>query len=102
MKIPATEFKAKCLKLMDRVAKTGEPVVITKRGREVARLIHVEPEPGSLFGYMRGTVRFAGDVATPIEGDWSALRGDEDYLYEESRAARSRARVSAKRKAGKA
>ena len=97
MKIPATEFKAKCLKLMDSVAKTGEPVVITKHGREVARLIHAQPEPESLFGYMRGTVQFKGDVAMPIEEEWSALAGDEDHLYESSRPARARARRPAKR-----
>lgn len=101
MKIPATEFKAKCLKLMDTVARTGEPVVITKHGREVARLIHAQPEPESLFGYMRGTVRFKGDAVAPIEENWSALTGDEDHLYEVSRAARSRAGRPAKRKARK-
>ena len=101
MKIPATEFKAKCLKLMDTVASTGEPVVITKHGREVARLIHAQPEPESLFGYMRGTVRFEGDIVAPIETEWSALAGDEDHLYEVSRAALSRVGRPAKRKARK-
>ena len=40
--IKAAEFKAKCLSLMDEVAATGEPLVITKRGKRVARLV---PEP---------------------------------------------------------
>ena len=101
MKISATEFKAKCLKLMDTVARTGEPVVITKHGRDVAQLIHVQPGPESLFGYMRGTVRFERDVAAPVLGDWSALAGDEDHLYEGSRATRARARRPAKRKTRK-
>ena len=101
MKIPATEFKAKCLRLMDMVARTREPVVITKHGREVAQLIHVQPEPESLFGYMRGTVRFDAGVVAPIEEDWSALTGDEDHLYDISRAVQPRARRPAKRKARK-
>ena len=101
MKIPATEFKAKCLKLMDTVARTGKPVVITKHGREVARLIHAQPEPESLFGYMRGTVRFKGDVAAPIREVWSALAGDEDHLHEGVRAARPGTRRPARRKDGK-
>ena len=102
MKIPATQFKAKCLKLMDTVARTREPVVITKHGREVARLIHAQPDPESMFGYMRGTVRLQGDVLAPIEGEWSALAGDEDHLYEGFGAARSRAKRPVKRKTGKA
>jgi prevent-host-death family protein len=36
--IPATQFKARCMRLLDEVAETGEPLVITKRGRPVARL----------------------------------------------------------------
>jgi len=101
MKISATEFKAKCLELMDTVVRTREPVVITRHGKEVARLIHAQPDPESLFGYMRGTVRFKGDVAAPIGETWSVLAGDEDHLFEVSRAARSRARRPAKRMARK-
>ncbi len=40
-KIPAGEFKAKCLKLMDEVQQTGQEVIITKRGKPVARLVPV-------------------------------------------------------------
>ena len=82
MKISAAEFKAKCLKLMDEVAKTREPVVITKHGKAVAQLVPMQPEPETLFGYMKGTVKFAGDIMAPIEEQWSALTGDEDYLYQ--------------------
>ncbi|EQD54939.1 prevent-host-death family protein, partial [mine drainage metagenome] len=57
MNINAAEFKAKCLKLIDEVAATHEPLVITKRGKPVARVVPIEdeaPTPG-LFGYMKGT-----------------------------------------------
>jgi len=37
--VPATQFKAQCLALIDRVAEGGEPIVISKRGRPVARLV---------------------------------------------------------------
>ena len=102
MKIPATQFKAKCLELMDTVARTREPVVITKHGREVARLVHAQPDPESLFGYMRGTVRLDGDLVAPIEAQWSALAGDEDHLYAGPGKVRALARRPAKRKAAKA
>ena len=47
--IPAGRFKAQCLRLLDEVAATGEEIVVTKRGRPVARVTPVE-EPSSLVG----------------------------------------------------
>jgi prevent-host-death family protein len=47
--IPAGQFKARCLKLLDEVAETGETIVVTKRGRPVARVEPIE-EPPSLKG----------------------------------------------------
>lgn len=81
MSIPAAAFKTECLKLMDRVAATGEVVVITKHGKPVAQLVPIPPEPKSMFGYMKGTVQIRGDIVAPIDESWSALSGDEDELY---------------------
>ncbi len=67
--IPAGEFKARCLALLDRVAETGEELVVTKRGRPVARLLPVEQPPA-----LRGSVVWEGDLISPIEEDWSAER----------------------------
>jgi prevent-host-death family protein len=55
MKISAVEFKATCLKLIDRVAETGEPVIITKRGKVLARLVPDHDKPRG-FGKGRNTV----------------------------------------------
>jgi prevent-host-death family protein len=99
VKIPAGEFKAKCLQLMDRVARSGEPIVITKRGRPVAKLVPAdEPEP--LFGYMAGTARVVGEIITAPHLDWSALSGDEDDLYNdlESPAPSAGVRESARKR----
>lgn len=66
MEISAGEFKAKCLKLMDEVARTREPVVITKRGRPVAMMVPVEPEGGANIVRLHGgnaTVR--SDISSP-------------------------------------
>jgi len=82
MDIPAAAFKAECLKLMDQVEKTREPIIITKHGRPVAQLAPVSPGPRSLFGYMKGTMKIVGDIVSPVGGDWSALSGDEDHFYE--------------------
>jgi prevent-host-death family protein len=55
MKISAVKFKATCLKLIDRVAETGEPVIITKRGKVLARLVPDHGKPRG-FGKGRNTV----------------------------------------------
>lgn len=82
MDITAAEFKAKCLKLMDTVATTHEPLVITKRGKPLVKLVPiVEEEPKSMFGYMKGTVTIHGDILAPIDDAWSVETGDEDHLY---------------------
>ena len=64
--IPAGEFKAKCLKLMDEVAETGEELVITKHGKPVAKLTPVIEGRHSLFGSMRGSVTILGDIVEPV------------------------------------
>lgn len=70
----ASEFKAKCLQLMDEVAATGESVVITKNGKPVSRLVPYVDKPKSLFGIHRRAVEITGDVVSPVEVDWEALR----------------------------
>lgn len=72
--VPAGEFKARCLQLLDDVASTGEALVITKRGRPVARLVpmpRAEP-PRSLFGALKGRVLSQGDLIAPIDEVWDA------------------------------
>ncbi len=97
MKIPATAFKANCLKLMSRVAKTHDKVVITKRGKPIAQLVPVEASPDSLFGYMQGTVTVKGDIVSSLSESWSVRDGDEDHLYTVEAPLKKRA-VARKRK----
>lgn len=69
--IPAGQFKARCLAMLDEVASTGEPLVITKRGKPVARVVPVaDIEPADLLG----SVVWEGDIVSPIDVDWDALR----------------------------
>jgi prevent-host-death family protein len=70
--IPAGEFKAHCLAIMDQVLHSGEPVVITKHGKPVVRLVPAERQADEIFGYMAGKVKIVGDIVgpiTPLE-DW--------------------------------
>lgn len=71
--IGAGDFKAKCLKLLDEVALTREPLIITKHGRPVAKLVPMPPET-ELFGAMAGSVRHEGDIVSPLSNEWDACR----------------------------
>ena len=72
--IKAGEFKAKCLKLMDEVAETGQSIVITKNGTPVARLAPVTLKPRTLFGALAGAVSVKGDIIAPVDVEWDAAR----------------------------
>jgi prevent-host-death family protein len=65
----AGEFKAKCLKLLDQIAETREPLIVTKHGVPVAKVVPLPPRL-ELFGAMKGTVLWEGDIISPIEGVW--------------------------------
>jgi prevent-host-death family protein len=84
MQIPAGEFKAKCLKLMDQVARSGVPIVITKRGKPVAKLVPPDETEARapLFGYLAGCGSIRGDIVDVPEVEWSVLSRDDDLLYE--------------------
>jgi len=72
--MPAGEFKAKCLAIMDRVSKTGEPIVITKHGKPVAQLGPVPAERVDPFGVLKGSVIWEGDIISPIDVEWEAMK----------------------------
>ena len=69
-RMPAGKFKAQCLALLDAVQATGEPLVITKRGRPVAKVVPFESANQDIFGYMAGKVRIVGDIESPIPVEW--------------------------------
>ena len=72
--IKASEFKARCLQLMDEVSETGEPLVITKNGKPVSQLIPYHRRSSTLFGALKGSVEVRGDSLSPLDEDWEALR----------------------------
>ena len=73
--IKASEFKARCLKLMDEVAETGEEIVITKHGRPVSKLAPYREKPKTLFGIDRGRIQLLGDIGAPVDVEWDAETG---------------------------
>jgi len=75
-RMPAGEFKARCLTVMDDVNKTRETVLITKRGKPVAKLVPAERMERDFIGRLEGKIRITGDIESPIEPTeaWEALR----------------------------
>jgi prevent-host-death family protein len=63
--MPAGKFKARCLSVMDDVNATGEPVLITKRGVPVAKIVPVSSKKRDLFGFMAGQFEIVGDIESP-------------------------------------
>lgn len=69
--VPAAEFKATCLELMDRVRETGVEYVVTKHGRPVAKLVPYVPQtPRKGFGALKGTVLKYERPFDPIDAEW--------------------------------
>jgi len=71
--IKASEFKAKCLKIMEEVAATGEAVLITKNGVPITQLIPARRRPETLFGALKGSASIDGDIVGPVDTRWDAL-----------------------------
>jgi prevent-host-death family protein len=69
--IPAGVFKAKCLGMLEQVAQHRLEIVITKRGKPIARLVPVDQEPPVVFGRLKGSARIIGDIFSTGEA-WDA------------------------------
>lgn len=73
--IKVSEFKAKCLAVIDEVERTRQPVVITKRGKPVAELVpHKAKKKQELFGLLKNELFIEGDIISPIDVEWEALK----------------------------
>jgi prevent-host-death family protein len=75
--VAISEFKAKCLAVLDEVQKTKRPVRITRRGKPVAEVVPTSPaSPKTVFGFMKGKMDIVGDILSPANDpeDWEVLR----------------------------
>lgn len=70
--IKASEFKAKCLQLMNEVAETGETIVITKNGKPVAQLSPIANRAKTLSGCHKGKIAITGDIVGKLDVSWEA------------------------------
>ncbi|HMD31351.1 MAG TPA: type II toxin-antitoxin system prevent-host-death family antitoxin [Candidatus Acidoferrales bacterium] len=75
--VAISDFKARCLALLDEVSKTKMPLRITRRGRPIADVVPAAPDGGerSWIGSMAGTLKLTGDIVSPVieTGDIEAL-----------------------------
>jgi prevent-host-death family protein len=62
----AAQFKARCLTLMEDVRSTREPLLITKRGKPVAKLVPADIPPREFIGRLKGVIRVVGDIESPV------------------------------------
>lgn len=72
--VPAGEFKAKCLKMIDEVAEKRKPLVITKFGKPVAQVIPMPAKQRDIVGSMKGSGVILGDIISPIDVEWDAMK----------------------------
>lgn len=71
--VSATEFKKRCLELIDRIQQTRETIIVTRYGKPVARLTAVQAEDRpTAWGWMRGSVVAMGDIVAPTGETWEA------------------------------
>ena len=80
--IKASEFKSKCLQLMDEVAASGGEIVVTKHGRPVSRVIPYREKSKLVFGENRGLFQIHADIVEPMPAAWFEKDGyAEDDLF---------------------
>lgn len=72
--IKASEFKAKCLALMDEVERTGQGVVITKKGKPVAELVPHRAGKQDAFGILKDRLFITGDIISPMHDEWKTRK----------------------------
>ena len=82
--IPISKFKATCLAVLERVRKTGEPILVTRFGQPVARIEPPAEKTGKRIklGGGVGKLRILGDIVGPISdmSDWEATQDSEDVI----------------------
>jgi prevent-host-death family protein len=72
--IQAGKFKAQCLALLDEVAQTNEPLIITKHGKPVAKLLPFDNKKDGNKTPLKGLATFIGDIISPLDDDWEAAK----------------------------
>lgn len=70
LSVPAAQFKAHCLSLLERVRQSRRPIIVTKHGRPVAKVVPLRAERRPILGFSKGTVKILGDIVAPTGEHW--------------------------------
>ena len=70
--ITVSEFKTRCLRLMDEVTAMGEDIIVTKRGKPIGRFVPMKAPRRPPWGKYSSQLKFTGDVMSPVDVDWKA------------------------------
>lgn len=72
LSVPAARFKAQCLSLLERVRQSRRPIIVTKHGQPVVKVVPLGTARRSIVGYSKGTVKILGDIVAPTGERWDA------------------------------
>ena len=72
--LAAGKFKAQCLALINHVAQSHEPIIITKHGKPMVKVIPVDPKKDTAEKPLKNAAIFIGDIVSPIDEVWEALK----------------------------
>ena len=70
LRVPAAQFKAHCLSLIEQVRLSRRPIVVTKHGRPVAKVVPFQTKPRPIFGFSKGTAKILGNLTAPTGERW--------------------------------
>src|SRR5207245_4163615 len=70
LSVPAAQFKAHCLSLLERVRQSRRPIIVTKHGRPVVKVVPLQTERGSILGISKGRVKILGDIVATTGARW--------------------------------
>lgn len=68
--VPAAQFKAQCLSLLERVRQSRRPIIVTKHGQPVVKVVPLRTERRSIVGYSKGTLKILGDIVASTGVRW--------------------------------
>ncbi len=78
VEVSISKFKATCLALLKKVKRTGQPILVTRKGEPIAQVVPPPPpkKPESWLGSFQSTGKIVGDIVSPAtaEGDWEAMQ----------------------------
>ena len=70
--VPATEFKAHCLALLEEVRETRQPLLVTRHGRPVVEISPYAPKGDAQTNPLKGSILYEGDLISPIDEKWDS------------------------------